>query len=231
MHAVAALDGTSGLSKGFLRGYAALRSYIARTGSADVPVQHAEGDVALGSWVSYQRAKNRRGVIHPQAKALLEALPGWRWRAWDREWKPAIALMAKFVEREGHAQIPADHVEDGFDLGAWAARQRYRYRSGRIKSRRLADIKAIPGLLQAWNTVEFDRAWKDKFKVLRAFAKAHGHTRVPRNYASEGVNLGIWVNSMRSHYNRGKLAPERIAQLESVPGWTWAEPRRSKTPS
>jgi Helicase associated domain len=44
----------------------------------------------------------------------------------------------------------------------------------------------------------------------------------------DGFALGAWVQRYRRDYQQGILPTERIAELESVPTWTWSvrPPRR-----
>ena len=55
--------------------------------------------------------------------------------------------------------------------------------------------------------------------LLGAFVAEHG--RLPRAKESyRDVKIGSWIHDQRK--NRVKLAPERVAALEAVPGWVWA---------
>ena len=45
------------------------------------------------------------------------------------QWEKNYALLQRFVEREGHANVPATHVEDGERLGQWLHTQRKRWQA------------------------------------------------------------------------------------------------------
>ena len=45
------------------------------------------------------------------------------------QWEKNYALLRAFVEREGHANVPRKHVEDGEQLGVWLGRQRTRWQA------------------------------------------------------------------------------------------------------
>jgi hypothetical protein len=49
----------------------------------------------------------------------LAALPDYLKREWEVHYK---ALQA-FYDREGHSRVPADHVENGLNLGSWVRTQ------------------------------------------------------------------------------------------------------------
>lgn len=61
----------------------ALRTFVTRTGTAQVPRGHVEiteyGDVKLGAWVSYVRHRQRKGHLSVEQETELSSLPGWRW--------------------------------------------------------------------------------------------------------------------------------------------------------
>ena len=58
--------------------YGLVKRFAAREGHSRVPQKHVEDGIALGKWVSVQRAK--RDALPPERRAKLEALPGWTWK-------------------------------------------------------------------------------------------------------------------------------------------------------
>jgi len=56
---------------------------------------------------------------------------------------------------------------------------------------------------------------------LRSYVTAHGAARVPLDVVYRRYPLGRWVAARRAQYQRGTLAPERIAALQQLPGWVW----------
>ena len=255
--------------RAFEKGISALRAYFADSGSSDVPVMHfqkmEDGNYPLGHWVSNQRAKFRRGAMSREIVRLLESFRGWTWCAWDKGWVDAMEALQVFRAREGHPRVPLKHIENGFELGAWVARQRSRYKLDTKRREELdawnyrdannipqplvksktdenemvsmpkprvilslptrRELEKIPQWSEDWKDVESERLWLLKVSLLRRFAAKHGHTDVPRGFQDKGVSLGIWVNSIRSQYNRKCISGARIKDVESVPGWKWARPR------
>ena len=45
------------------------------------------------------------------------------------QWEQNYALLRAFVEREGHANVPKSHEEDGERLGQWLSNQRLRWQA------------------------------------------------------------------------------------------------------
>ncbi|MEI6446894.1 MAG: Helicase associated domain protein [Actinomycetes bacterium] len=103
-------------------GFAALERFHEREGHCLVPQSHEEGEFPLGQWVARQR--QRRVRLSSERTALLEAQAGWAWSALDAQWEKLFNALVRYSEREGHADVPAAHREDGLRLGGWVGRQR-----------------------------------------------------------------------------------------------------------
>ena len=121
------------------------------------------------------------------------------------------------MAREGHARVPATYREDGYRLGGWVHEQRNMYREGQLDAERRARLEALPG----WTWFPYQTAWEEGFSQLEAFIAREGHARVPLRWREDGFRLGSWVNTNRTHHNRGDLRPDRAARLKALPGWSW----------
>ncbi|MCH7841788.1 MAG: helicase associated domain-containing protein [Chloroflexi bacterium] len=54
---------------------------------------------------------------------------------------------------------------------------------------------------------------------MQLFIAREGHARPPQTHLEAGYRLGWWVQNRR---NRREIqTTEHVAQLESLPGWTW----------
>lgn len=128
--------------------------------------------------------------------------------------------LVEFAAREGHAKVPATHTEpDGFRLGRWVSYRRTDYRLGRLSAERIVALEGVPGWV--WDAVDND--WQQGLAALRAFAAREGHAKVPVSHLDpQSFSLGSWVSSRRTDYRIGRLPVDRIAALETVPGWMWS---------
>lgn len=86
-----------------------------------------------------------------------------------------------------------------------------------MSSDRTARLGALPG----WTWDVQPDAWERAFRLFQAHVAEHGNARVPKAYVVDGTRLGKWIARQRQAWKNGTLPPERIADLESVPGWTW----------
>jgi hypothetical protein len=114
--------------------------FVAREGHADVPLDHREGDLNLGVWVSNLKFEQANMGIRQDWASLLESLPGWKWLPGND-----FFLVERYVRREGTSWIPIDHVEEGRPLGRWVAQQRRVHASGQLAKDWVARLEQIPG--------------------------------------------------------------------------------------
>lgn len=73
--------------------------------------------------------------------ARLDLLPPTK----EERWEDAFAVLERFVAREGHARVPAEHVEDGFNLGIWLENQRFLHTEGHLSQAQASRLEALPG--------------------------------------------------------------------------------------
>jgi superfamily II DNA or RNA helicase len=197
--------------------FSLLSRFVEREGHSRVPQKHVEDRFRLGQWVRTLRSAQAKGQLPRNLVFRLEALPGWSWNTRADKWEERLGLLNKFVEREGHARVPSNSVENGYRLGRWVIEQRGDHALGRLTLDRVAQLEALPG----WSWDALAAKWGEGFGHLRRFAQREGHTRVPASNVEDGYRLGNWVNKQRSEHIKGKLAPDREHHLEALPGWTW----------
>jgi hypothetical protein len=140
-------------------------------------------------------------------------------------WNFNLGLLQNFVDREGHAQVPATHAEpfEGgqFRLGGWVSENRSNFSNGRLSQQRIKALEAVPGWVWDGN----EAIYQEGLAALQAFVDREGHARVTATLAEpfrgNELNLGVWVSTRRMDYRAGGLSSDRLADLEALPGWVW----------
>ena len=85
------------------------------------------------------RKYEKRSALSDEEVERLEAV-GVVWDVLAEQWERIFGLVQAFREREGHANVPYGHVEDGEKLGVWLGTQRKRYHNtGEDSWQRLRD--------------------------------------------------------------------------------------------
>jgi hypothetical protein len=205
-------------------GYVALVAHVDAEGTALVRRDLVVDGYPVGAWVGEQRARYSEGQLLPERRERLEVLPGWAWNRHADSWERHHAVLLEFVEREGHARVPTDHVEDGLPLAAWVIRHRQDHKAGKVPQDRAERLEALPG----WTWDVLAARWEEHFAGLQAYAAREGHARVPTGHLEEGLKLGSWVIVQRQAHRRDVLTAERTARLEAVAGWVWVARTRGR---
>jgi superfamily II DNA/RNA helicase len=192
-------------------------------------------DVAIGRWAAAQRAAHKVPQrLSPGQIDALESIPGWRWviaKDPNAAWNDHIVALIAY--RDEFGEIPKNQVwYRDMALGAWVISvqnsKRGSSRSYKLTPERIASLEAIPG----WTWGGAARAqtgkkndWQSNFELLRAYV-AENHGIPPAKAVYRDVKLGAWVSYQRAaKKGQGgrKITPERIAALETIEGWQWAE--------
>ena len=132
-------------------------------------------------------------------------------------WELWFGLLQTFVQREGHARVPTNEAVDQWKLGSWVATQRRLFADEALLPDRRQRLESLAG----WSWGPKAEQWGDGFAALKAFVEREGHAEVSKRQIESGLNLGTSVQHQRTDYRIGSLESERVALLETVPGWAW----------
>jgi hypothetical protein len=188
-------------------GLDALVAYKRREGHCLVPQTHQEDGFNLGSWVSGKR-KSKPKLNQYQIHKLDEL--DFVWDVLDRQWSLGFDALVTFQRREGHCNVPRDHIEGVINLGNWVRNSRDKKVLGHAKVTRLESLGFI------WESQ--DKKWEEAFAALVAFKNREGHCLIPALHTEKGINLGKWVSHQRTC--KPKLSEERVKRLVNI-GFVW----------
>jgi superfamily II DNA or RNA helicase len=198
-------------------GFSRLVDHVERHGHARVPSPYTDGGYKLGSWVVHQRIKHSEGALDADRERRLQELHGWTWEPFADKWEEGFRRLLDYVERHGHARVPASYTITGYKLGQWITIQRQDRSKGRLDADRESRLQDVAG----WTWDPVADLWEEGFRRLLDYVERHGDARVPQSYMVDGYNLGSWVNSQRSRHNQKKLEMDRAERLARLPGWVW----------
>jgi hypothetical protein len=125
--------------------YGILRRYAEREGHAIVPKDCKEEGENLGTWVSNQRALYKEKKLEKSKIEKLEKVKGWSWNLHEEYWDKFYGILRRYAEREGHAIVPARHIEEGKNLGIWVSRQRKLYKKNKIDKDIIEKLEEVKG--------------------------------------------------------------------------------------
>lgn len=205
--------------------YDRARDYYETHGDLNVPANFRTGDgYALGVWILTQRAVRKglqRGVLSEERiKMLNEIGMLWSVREQDR-WQEYFSAAESYAQEFGHLCVPNAYVSpDGVKLGKWLGTLKVqRKRAGRGRYLTPDRIAALDRLGMVWDVDKFQ--WERKFQTAKNYFQEHGDLEVPTRYeTSDGVRLGVWIQSVRRDYKTGRLDRTKIQRLEAI-GMVW----------
>jgi hypothetical protein len=134
-------------------------------------------------------------------------------------WDQFLKLMIQFKQREGHCNVPIQHVESGEKLWIWLMVQKID-----VKRERMDDDRRL--LLEAlgvdWHPLvrSLDFIWDFKLLLVLQFKQREGHLTVPVVHVEDGQALGDWINTHRKKQKAGTLGAERERRLNEI-GFIW----------
>ena len=155
--------------------------------------------------------------------ALLESLSGWTWAPREDEFRSRLALFKTYVDREGHAEPRADHVESSAEgaiaLERWVCKQRDYRKAERLSAHRIEQLEEVRG----WTWDPKQDAFLRGLRALTMFVEREGHTRPPRvqteRIDGRDIRVGEWATNYRHHWRKGTISPEHAKLLSAVPSW------------
>ncbi|MEO5347401.1 MAG: helicase associated domain-containing protein [Magnetococcus sp. YQC-9] len=139
------------------------------------------------------------------ATALLQALGDPRDQRYGE--------LVHFCRLHGHGAVPRLYPE-GPELAAWAVQMRQARQRGQLEPEWSARLEKI-GFV--WDLEA--HAWGEELARLRRFIARQGHARIPGDFPEE-PELAIWAEKQRQLRHKGKLAEERVTELEQL-GFIW----------
>jgi superfamily II DNA or RNA helicase len=170
----------------------------------------------LGKWQSHQKERYKKGKLSPDRIKRLEEISF----KWDIKKDQSEKLFKKGFQETllyknitGNPNSSHDYKTlEGYPLGNWQDRQRNFYEKEKLSP---DCVKSLEEIGFTWD--KFEEQFEKGFLQTLLYKERTGNPNAPQSYkTSEGYSLGIWQNSKRRNYKKGKLAPERIKRLEKI---------------
>lgn len=187
-----------------------LKAFHAQNGHCAAPA-----GTRLLNWVNNQRRAHQKGLLDPERVAALDRL-GIQWAPQQSAQQRGLQAARAFHAVHGHLRVPEDHPAEGINLASWLGHQRKRHQAATLPE----DLKTeLDRLGMRW--ANLDRVtWDDAYNLAAAFQYEHKHLRPPNEYTVDGFDLWYWLVQQRRDHRTGKLAPARIAALNTI-GMVW----------
>jgi Helicase associated domain len=106
----------------------------------------------------------------------------------------------------------------------WVHLRRQERRRGVLSGDRVKQLEQVSG----WTWTGRETPWQRPLSALLRYVATYG-CLPGRDVVVDGLRLSDWADRQRRAYRHGELSPERAAQLEGLPGWSWTPADCDKT--
>ncbi len=164
-----------------------------REGHLRVPYYFDDDGYKLGQRIVNLR--QQRIILSKDRISILNEM-GFVWNEIDEKWNDFITALTSFHEREGHLNVKANHVENGYRLGERVIKYRVEIEKNNdfYKDR----IEQLEKMGFIWDSNVYN--WSQHFEALKSFRSREGHITVPRAHRENDLLLGKWIQRQRSNY-------------------------------
>ncbi|MGW1364710.1 Helicase associated domain protein [Streptomyces chartreusis] len=195
------------------RGWAKLKAYVERVGSARVPYGHREGTTPLGQWVAEQRRAYAAGEMSGLRAQRLERL-GMIWSVADERFQENLEAAKAYYEQ--HWTLCAPRTATALDrpIGQWLSNLR---RPGALDGHPEWRT-ALEDLDEDWNP-SWPADWQRHYAALRELLRDEGQatrTEVLPGFTVHGMDIGKWLTRQRTRKVWEALADGQRQRLEQL---------------
>lgn len=196
----------------------ALHKYLQLNPIALVKPSTVFGGVELGKWVyavwSTQDGPDSRKVLTTDVVKALDELEGWAWNKREARIEMGVAYIKRFQLREGHTNVPENHVEEGFPLGVWIKNQRYQHQIGYMS----ATLKSRLERIDSWEWIpELGDVLKHSVAIGMYFRRL---TTEDQRHAAKDIESSKRVLKLRRLQHQLELSDKK--RVEQIWGWSWS---------
>ena len=167
-------------------------------------VSPPQSHTSLGPWVSQQRSfyRKKNTALTQERINLLNAI-GFIWEKREGIWETYFLEISKYISINGNSRISIHESS----LGTWVDKQRQRYKNNLLSDEK---IKRLEQIGFEWDVNV--SIWEENYKELEKYFLKNGHS----NIDIRQTGVGVWVDTQRQKFRKGKLTKEEISKLRKL---------------
>ena len=162
-----------------------------------------------------KRKKPPRKLTEREITAL-ESMPFWSWEEDQSVEASFLECLDKYLAEYAIEDLKSSTEFQGVSLGNKLTKVRAKYRQGALTQDVINELND-----RGMSLDPFDDKWKHKLKLAQTYLSLPGENYISQDTVYEGERIGSWVSTQRTGYKLGRLSPNKIKQLEELPGWSW----------
>ena len=174
------------------------------------------------------KIRNTDFDINIENKDLYEILRYVRDRINPNSWDMMYELAKKYYEHYSDLKIPFSFKtingyetdENGYNLGFWISNQRVKYKKGTLSEDRIEKLEEIGMIFEN----VYKDTWNMMYKLAKKYYEHYDNLKIPKMFKTingyeideKGYNLGVWIATQKTNYNKSILSEDKIEKLEEI---------------
>ena len=174
------------------------------------------------------KIRNTDFDINIENKDLYEILRYVRDRINPNNWDMMYELAKKYYKHYGDLKIPNrfktingyESDENGYNLGFWISTQRVKYKNGTLSEDRIEKLEEIGMIFEN----VYKDTWNMMYKLAKKYYEHYDNLKIPNRFKTingyeideKGYNLGVWIATQKTNYNKSILSEDKIEKLEEI---------------
>ena len=187
-----------------------------------------ENGYNLGFWISTQRVKYKNGTLSEDRIEKLEKIDMIFGIGKQDVWNKMYDLAKKYYEHHGNLKISHSFKtingyetdEKGYKLGFWISKQRINYKNGTLSEDRIEKLEEIGMIFEN----VYKDTWNMMYKLAKKYYEHYDNLKIPKMFKTingyeideKGYNLGVWIATQKTNYNKSILSEDKIEKLEEI---------------
>ena len=187
-----------------------------------------ENGYNLGFWISSQRMNYKKGSLSEDKIKKLEEIDMIFGIGRQDAWNMMYELTKKYYEHYGNLKIPHSFKtingyetdEKGYKLGFWISKQRINYKNGTLSEDRIEKLEEIGMIFEN----VYKDTWNMMYKLAKKYYEHYDNLKIPKMFKTingyeideKGYNLGVWIATQKTNYNKSILSEDKIEKLEEI---------------
>ena len=187
-----------------------------------------ENGYNLGFWISNQRVKYKKGTLSEDRIKQLEKIDMIFGIGKQDVWNIMYDLAKKYYEHHGNLKISHSFKtingyetdEKGYKLGFWISKQRINYKNGTLSEDRIEKLEEIGMIFEN----VYKDTWNMMYKLAKKYYEHYDNLKIPKMFKTingyeideKGYNLGVWIATQKTNYNKSILSEDKIEKLEEI---------------
>ena len=187
-----------------------------------------ENGYNLGFWISSQRVKYKKGTLSEDRIKKLKEIDMIFGIGRQDAWNMMYELTKKYYEHYGNLKIPHSFKtingyetdEKGYKLGFWISKQRNNYKNGTLSEDRIEKLEEIGMIFEN----VYKDTWNMMYKLAKKYYEHYDNLKIPKMFKTingyeideKGYNLGVWIATQKTNYNKSILSEDKIEKLEEI---------------